>query len=405
MSFRVLKRGNVTIPRGFKASGVACGIKKDGKLDLAIIYSQKDATCAAVFTTNRIQAAPVLVCKEKLKESKLFRAVVVNSGNANACTGDKGIQDAKRMTEIVGRELGLDPREVLVASTGVIGVSLPMDNIERGISEAVNCLSERPNRRAARAISTTDKRLKDIALSVDTPQGEFRIGGIAKGSGMISPNLATMLSFITTDARVPSKLLRRCLVKSVNQSFNNITVDGDMSTNDTVMVFANGASSVTFGADNISPFQEALDFVTLTLAHKIVEDGEGATKFIEISIRGADKKKKARRVALAIANSNLFKTAMFGMDANWGRILAAIGASGVNISVDNIDVTFRSNRGSIVVAKSSRGVPFSEEKALEVLRERRINVDVNLNAGNRECTVWTTDLTYKYVRINAAYRS
>jgi glutamate N-acetyltransferase/amino-acid N-acetyltransferase len=394
--------GGVTLPRGFQASGVHCGIKKS-RPDLALIVSEKQAQAAGVFTSNLVKAAPVLVTMEHL-ESGFAGAIVVNSGNANACTGETGLRDARTMAAETAAALGISPQEVLVASTGVIGKALPIDDVRKGIRIAASRLSPRGSGDAAQAILTTDRTTKEIALIGRICGRDVSIGGICKGSGMIHPNMATMLGFITTDVAITPVMLKKALVQSVDESFNMITVDGDTSTNDMVLAMANGLAGNTVideeGLD-FCEFCRGLRAVTAFLAKMIVKDGEGATKFVEVRVVGADTVEAARRIAKTVASSNLVKTAIFGADPNWGRILAAAGRAGVDFHPDLTDVYI----GDVLVACSGKANGFDEAGARSVLAERNIEITIDLNIGNRTASAWTCDLTYDYVKINASYTS
>lgn len=392
----------VTVPRGFRAAGVGVGIKARG-LDLALIVSDTPATAAAVFTTNRAQAAPVLVSRDHLERSGgLARAVIVNSGCANACTGDDGLVAARDMVEATAVELGCPTEQVLVASTGVIGVTLPIAKILAGLPSAVEALGTNQGAAAARAIMTTDPFPKEATTSVTIGGREARVGGAAKGSGMIEPMMATMLGFLTTDASVPQPLLDRALRDAVDDTFNAITVDGECSTNDCVMLLANGASGalVSSGA-SYEIFVGAVRDVCRELAMGIVRGGEGATKLVTVVVTGAASKVDARRAAKAIANSLLVKTALHGGDPNWGRLIAVAGRAGVGFELSRARVTI----GPTVLFEN--GCPFDEAapEAAEYLKRADVEVGVNLGVGDAASTVWTCDLSAEYVRINAEYRT
>lgn len=395
--------GGITAPQGFKAAGVASGIKESGKKDLALIFSELPTTAAAVFTTNRIPSASILVSKNHLAEGRIH-AVVINSGNANACTGELGLEHAIQMAKATANWLEILPQNVLVASTGIIGVTLPMEKIKGGIAAAIKVLARGGSQDAAQAIMTTDTFFKEMAIQFEVGGQIVKIGGIAKGSGMIAPNMATMLAFLTTDAHISDGCLTDCLRESVNRTFNMITVDGQQSTNDMVAILANGMAGnkeIIFGKKSTFIFQEALNFVCQELAKMIIKDGEGATKFIEITIKGAESVDDAKRIAQAIANSNLVKTAFFGEDANWGRIMAAIGSSGAEFEPSKINLFF----GSEMIVANGEGLSYEEARVNQVLKSAEIKVTVDLNTGEAGATVWTTDLSYEYVRINAAYRT
>jgi glutamate N-acetyltransferase / amino-acid N-acetyltransferase len=395
--------GSITFAKGYLASGVNCGLKKSGKSDLAVIYSEAPATAAGVFTNNQIKAAPVLISAKRAQVGSA-RAVVVNAGNANACTGKQGLMDAQKMTELTGHHLGLPDKEVLVASTGVIGRYLDMEKVSAGIEKSCRSLSVDGGEEAARAIMTTDTFAKEYSTTLQLGGKQIRIGGMAKGSGMIHPNMATMLGFITTDAAVSREVLRKSLTQAVDKSFHCISVDGDTSTNDMVLILSNGRSGnrpVKSSSGDGAKFTAALTQVCQELARRVVLDGEGATKFIQITVKGGSSFEEARTAAMAIAKSSLFKTAMFGMDANWGRILCALGNSSVKINPAKVDVYFSNLR----VAKDGSAVEFSEAKALGLLKRKEVEVEVNLNNGKAQATIFTSDLSYDYVKINASYRT
>ena len=394
--------GSVTAPRGFMAAGVSCGIKKQG-LDLALIASDRPAAAAAVFTTNLAQAAPIVVSRARLAASRgRATAFVVNSGCANACTGPDGMAHAEAMVAETAARLGCDPDGVLVASTGVIGVTLDLAKVTKGIADAAATRSADGGAQAARAIMTTDPFPKEAAVEVTTAAGTFRVGGIAKGSGMIEPMMATMLAFVTTDAAVDPELLARALGSVCNQTFNAITVDGECSTNDCVFVMANGASGVTLGEDDTALLAEALRRVCEPLAIGIVRGGEGATKLITVTVTGGSSDADARRAARAIANSPLVKTAVHGGDPNWGRLVAVMGRSGADFRLDGAAVRIGP------VALFSGGRPHDERapEAAEYLKGRDIDIEVDLGTGGAgRSRMWTCDLTADYVRINAEYRT
>jgi glutamate N-acetyltransferase/amino-acid N-acetyltransferase len=394
--------GTVTTPRGFRAAGVAAGIKANNGLDLALIVSETPAQAAAVFTTNLAVAAPVVVSRDHLARSGgIARAIIVNSGCANACTGGEGLQTARAMAADTAREIGCPVEQVLVASTGVIGVALSIDKIRRGLPDAMRSLGPDQGSMAARAIMTTDPFPKEAAIGATIGGRDAAIGGIAKGSGMIEPMLATMLGFITTDAAVPHVLLDRALRAAVDDTFNAITVDGECSTNDCVMILANGASGATVDESTYGEFLAGLMVVCRELALGIVRGGEGATKLIAVTVTGAASTSDARRAAKAIANSLLVKTAIHGGDPNWGRLIAVAGRAGVAFELDRAAVTI----GSIVLFKDGRPYDEAAPQAAEYLQAKELNVGVNLGAGTAQSTVWTCDLSAEYVRINADYRT
>lgn len=395
----------VTFPRDFLAAGVEAGIKpgSKGKKDVALIFSPVPCRAAAVYTTNRFRAAPLVVTAEHLADG-LLRAVVINSGNANACTGEAGIVAARRMAAVAARELKVESKEVAVASTGVIGVPLPMERVERGIIEAARSLSAEGGGDAALAIMTTDTYPKETALSLEIGRREVRLGAMAKGAGMICPNMATMLCFLTTDAAISGELLQEALRECVADTFNMISVDGDTSTNDMVLIMASGLAGnpeIKEKNEDYRLFREALYQVCLAMAKAIVRDGEGATRLMEVRVRGARERESARKAVRAIINSNLVKTALFGADANWGRIVCALGYSGAEFNPARVDVYL----GDIPVARGGQGLPFSEEEARTVLTGDEVKITVDLNEGKEEAVGWGCDLTYDYVRINADYRT
>ncbi|MEK9139403.1 MAG: bifunctional glutamate N-acetyltransferase/amino-acid acetyltransferase ArgJ [Bacteroidota bacterium] len=396
--------GGVTAPKGFTAAGVHSGIKK-AKKDLALVYSSAPAKAFGVFTTSKVQAAPVLVCKQQLKRSSSFRAIVVNSGNANACTGERGWNDAWTMVEGVAREIGAKPAEVFVSSTGVIGQYLPMSKIESAIPMLISNLSAEGHVAAAEAIMTTDTFSKELAVGVRIDGVDVTIGGMAKGSGMIAPYMATMLAFITTDVNISDDLLRYSVKRAADRSFNRITVDGDTSTNDMLLMLANGMAGNKEIQDPsdaaYQTFYDALEHLLVRLSKLIVLDGEGATKFVEIEVVGAATEDVAVRAARSIANSSLVKTAMNGEDANWGRILAAVGYSGIEFEPSAVEIFF----GDVPILQRNYAIDFSEEAAKQVLSQKEIKITVNLNQGKHTAAFWTCDLSKEYVAINANYRT
>lgn len=394
--------GGITAPRGFRACGIHCGVKR-ARPDLALIVSDVRAASAGVFTTNLVKAAPVLVSMEHLR-SGWSRAIVVVSGNANACTGPRGLDDSRAMAAVTAAELGLSPEEVVVACTGVIGVPMPIEKVCDGIRSAASVLGAAGSREAAEAILTTDRSVKEVALSTEIGGNIVRFAGIAKGSGMIHPNMATMLAFMTTDAAIAPPMLRRALARSVDRSFHTITVDGDTSTNDMAVVLASGLAGnplITGEGEGFDAFSEALDEVSRRLAAMIVRDGEGATKFVRVEVFGADTEEDARRIARTIASSSLVKTAVFGADPNWGRILAAAGRAGVHLDPERVDVYV----GDVLVARRGAAVSFDRGRAKRELTSDEVVLGVHLNAGNASATALTCDLTYEYVKINASYTS
>ena len=395
-------KGGITAPAGFKTAGVHCGIKAAAALDLAILAADGPASAAALFTTNLAQAAPVIVSRRHIGHTQgSARAVVVNSGCANACTGEVGLAHARMMAVETAAAVGCTPEEVLVASTGVIGVTLNIDRVVAGIRTAARALSPANGSEAARAIMTTDPFPKEHAVTVDTPQGSFRIGGMAKGSGMIEPNMATMLGFLTTDAQVAPAMLRQALQSSARDTFNAITVDGECSTNDCLFAMASGASGVAIDGASYPALLEGFLAVSRELALGIVRGGEGATKLIAITVTNARTIDAARQVARTIANSPLVKTAVHGADPNWGRIVAAAGRSGVSFDIDQATV----HVGGILLFEN--GLPHDDAAPLAAdhLKGKTVQIDVSLGSGAESATIWTCDLTAEYVRINGEYRT
>lgn len=395
--------GGITAAGGFLASGVAAGVKYIDKKDIALVYSQSEAAVAGVYTTNRVKAAPVKLSMERSAGGKA-RALVVNSGNANACSGAGGMRDALAMTGRVAAGLNIPEETVLVASTGVIGQPMPMERVLPGIDAAVAALSREGGKDAAEAIMTTDTVSKQAAVSFELAGKTVTVGGMAKGSGMIHPNMATMLGFITTDAAVEPGCLHGCLRYAVDRSFNMISVDGDTSTNDTLLVMANGEAGnypIAEGSEYFIIFREALTTVCIELAKAVARDGEGATKLIEVEVINAPAAEDARKAARAVAASNLFKAAVFGRDANWGRIICAAGYSGAEFDPDKVDIFI----GDEQVAKDGGALDFSEERATEILSRDTVRVLIDMKAGEHRATAWGCDLTYEYVKINGDYRS
>ncbi len=399
--------GGVCAAKGFKASGIHCGIRKNkAKKDLALIVSDNVASAAAVYTQNLVKGAPLQVTMHHLKDGKA-KAIICNSGNANTCNAD-GEQVAQATCCALGEAIGIDANDVVVASTGVIGVPMSIEPIANGLEELSEKLSYSGSSDAAQAIMTTDTVQKEIAVSFDIDGTECRVGGIAKGSGMIHPNMATMLVFVTTDVAISSELLQKALSEDIKDSFNMVSVDGDTSTNDMVCILANGAAGnaeITEDCESFEKFKDALAEVTRHLCREIAKDGEGATKLIECYVTGAATKDIARVAAKSVICSSLVKSAMFGADANWGRVLCALGYAGVDIDVTKIDVSFVSQAGEIEVCKDGAGVDFSEEKAKEILLKDEIIINVALNSGEEFAKAWGCDLTYDYVRINGDYRT
>jgi len=402
--------GGVCAPKGFKAGGVWCGIKASSqKRDLALIYSEQKCTAAAMFTTNRVKAASILVSQEHIATGKL-NAVIANSGNANACTGEAGLVAARRMAELAAEKFNLDPQDVAVASTGVIGVPLPIAAIENGMGALVASLRDDAEGHAAalEAIMTTDTRPKDFAVEIEIGGVPVRIGGMTKGAGMIHPNMATMLCFITTDAVISPICLEASLRRATDRSFNRLTVDGDTSTNDTVIIMANGASGaplIDIGDADYETFAQALEASCVKLARAMARDGEGATKLVTVTVNGAVDEETAAVLAKSVAASSLVKAACFGADANWGRILCALGYAGAKFDPAQTGVRFKSVAGEITVCANGGAIPFSEEKAKAVLSAEEIEIVVDVGAGSGSASAWGCDLTYDYVKINGDYRS
>ncbi len=401
--YRKMERSAITAVRGIKAAAVHCGLKKR-KLDLALIYSSSECAAAGVFTRNRVQAAPVKLCRSGIAGP--IRTLVVNSGNANACTGEAGMQNARKTAELAAAPLGLSPAEVLVCSTGVIGLQLPMEKIERGIARAAAVLASgfKSAEAASRAILTTDTVPKVAAYRGSAGGRTFHLAGMAKGSGMICPDMATMLAFFFTDLAVPRPLLQRLLQQAVDRSFNLITIDGDTSTNDTVLLMANGAAGaaeIAPGSPQCSAFAALLEEACRDLAYRIVADGEGVTKVITLTLQGAPDLPSARALARTVLNSPLVKTAFYGEDANWGRILAALGYAGVEFDPAGVDIYL----GSLQVASRGGALPFRESEAKSILQQKEIPILINLKGGGASLTAWGTDLSHNYVSINSSYRT
>ncbi|MBE6828397.1 MAG: bifunctional glutamate N-acetyltransferase/amino-acid acetyltransferase ArgJ [Ruminococcaceae bacterium] len=399
--------GGICAAEGFKASGIHCGIRKNrDKNDLSLIYSEVPCNAAAVYTLNLVKGAPLTVTKKHLSNG-IAQAVICNSGNANTCNAD-GIEIAETMSTLCAEELGISADDMVVASTGVIGQPLDITPIKNGIPKLVNSLSHDGCDSAAEGIMTTDTVKKEIAVEFTVDGKICHIGGIAKGSGMIHPNMATMLVFITSDVNINSEMLSSALSGDIQNTFNMISVDGDTSTNDMVTVLANGKAGnkeITADGENFKTFMKALNTVTVALCRKIAGDGEGATKLLECRVNGAKDLKTAKTVAKSVICSSLLKAAMFGADANWGRVLCAIGYSGADVDVGRIDVSFKSKAGEIPVCKNGSGIAFSEEKAKEILTEEEIEILVSLNSGEYSSVAWGCDLTYDYVKINGDYRT
>ncbi len=398
--------GGVCAAKGFTAAGVHCGIRKGkSKKDLSLIYSEKKAAAAAVYTTNLVKGAPLSVTKKHIADG-YAQAVICNSGNANTCNAD-GVEIAEKTCALLAEELGISPSDIVVASTGVIGQPLDIAPIASGIPALCAALGK-GSEDAAQGIMTTDTRLKQIAVEFELGGAVCRLGGIAKGSGMIHPNMATMLVFLTTDCAISPEMLQAALSGDVSETFNMVSVDGDTSTNDMVTILANGEAGnaqIAAPGDDFDVFMKALNTVTVYLCRCIAGDGEGATKLIECKVEGAADKSTARTVAKSVVCSSLVKAAMFGSDANWGRVLCAIGYSGAAVDVGKIGVAFRSPAGTVCVCKDGAGVAFSEDEAKRILLESELEILVSLNSGGESSAAWGCDLSYDYVRINGDYRT
>lgn len=393
----------VTFAKGFTAAGVKAGIKKSGNLDVAVIYTKTQAVVAGTFTQNKIAAAPVYVSKEVVATGTAH-AIVANAGCANACTGQQGLDDAHKMAQIAADELGVNANDVIVGSTGVIGVNLPMDKLEAGIKDAVANLSTDGSDNAGRAIITTDTHSKSVTCEFELSGKTVRMGAIAKGSGMIRPNMATMLCYITTDIAIDQALLQKAVSGCVEKSFNMISVDGDMSTNDMVIVLANGEANnakITEENADYQIFFDKLMMLCTELAKQIAADGEGASKFLTINVKGAKSFADAKTVGMAIANSPLVKTAFFGEDPNWGRVICAVGYSGADMVPEKTVVKF----GGITIFANGTGATYDEKALAHVMKEKDIVIDIELNTGQEDATVWSCDLSYEYVKINGEYHT
>ena len=399
--------GGVCAAKGFYANGIHCGIRKNKtKKDLSLIYSEKPASAAAVYTTNLVKGAPLIVTKKNISDGKA-QAIICNSGNANTCNAN-GIEIAEKMCGLLADSMKIKASDVIVASTGVIGQPLCIDPIADGISSLAGGISKDGSAAAAEGIMTTDTVKKEIAVEFEIDGKLCTIGGIAKGSGMIHPNMATMLVFITTDCAISSEMLSKALSSDIQNTFNMVSVDGDTSTNDMVTVLANGMAGnkeITSDGGDFDAFMKALNSVTVYLCRMIAADGEGATKLLECKVSGANDLTTAKTVAKSVICSSLLKAAMFGADANWGRVLCAIGYSGANVDVTRVDVSFRSQKGEIAVCKNGAGIDFSEELAKEILLEKEIEILVCVGSGEYSSVAWGCDLTYDYVKINGDYRT
>lgn len=393
----------VTFAKGFTAAGVKAGIKKSGNLDVAVIYTKTQAVVAGTFTQNKVAAAPVYVSKEVVATGTAH-AIVANAGCANACTGQQGLDDAHKMAQIAADELGVNANDVIVGSTGVIGINLPMDKLEAGIKDAVANLSADGSDNAGRAIITTDTHSKSVTCEFELSGKTVRMGAIAKGSGMIRPNMATMLCYITTDIAIDQALLQKAVSGCVEKSFNMISVDGDMSTNDMVIVLANGEANnakITEENADYQIFFDKLMMLCTELAKQIAADGEGASKFLTINVKGAKSFADAKTVGMAIANSPLVKTAFFGEDPNWGRVICAVGYSGADMVPEKTVVKF----GGITIFANGTGATYDEKALTHVMKQKDIVIDIELNMGQEDATVWSCDLSYEYVKINGEYHT
>ena len=409
MSIKTIE-GGVTAAKGFQAAAAAAGIKYQGRTDMALIYSEKPCKAAGTFTTNVVKAAPVKWDRAVVESKKKPQAVIVNSGIANACTGEEGMNYCRETAEEAAKVLGVDKDSVLVGSTGVIGMQLPMDRVRAGISMLAEAKKEdlASGTAAAQAIMTTDTKKKEAAVTFEIGDKTVTIGGMAKGSGMIHPNMCTMLSFITTDAKISKKALQKALSEDVEDTYNMISVDGDTSTNDTVLLLANGKAGnekIRCGTPEYVAFKEALHYVNETLAKMMAGDGEGATALFEAKIIGAKTKEQAKTLAKSIVCSNLTKAAIAGHDANWGRILCAMGYSGAEFDPEKVDLYFESAAGKLKIIENGTAADYSEEKATEILSQPEVTAIADIKEGNEEAAAWGCDLTHGYIEINADYRS
>ncbi len=403
--FSIIKNGSITSVPGLYAAACHCGVKSSGKPDICVIYTPHDTTCSGIFTINKFMAAPVVLTKKKLKKTRNIKAIVVNSGIANALTGKQGYENAVKTVEIASNYLKVGKDNIIVASTGLTGKQLPVENIKKGIKECVSKLSSKGGHNAAEAILTTDLKTKETAVRIKIKGGkDIIIAGMAKGSGMIEPHMATLLSFIAANVNISSKLLDNILLEEACSSFNSITIDGCQSTNDTLVIISNYESGIKISSKKdkyYSEFVKALSFVMKDLAKKLVMDGEGATKLIEISVLNAKSKKDAKELAYVVANSNLFKTAMFGKDLNWGRINTALGSADCDFNPEKVDI-YLSNT---LIVKSGIKADFNSKYTEKLMKGKEIKFTVDMNCGKEGFKVLTTDLTFDYVRINALYRT
>lgn len=405
-----MEEGGVCAAKGFFAAGVCAGVKYQNRKDMALIYSEAPCVCAGTFTTNVVKAAPVLWDKALVEKSAPIRAVVVNSGIANACTGEEGMTCCKKEAEAAGGALGIPTDSVLIGSTGVIGMQMPLDRLTAGIAKLAK---EKENsasaaQRAAEAIMTTDTVSKQAAVSFKVGGKTVTMGGMCKGSGMIHPNMCTMLAFVTCDAAISEELLKKAVRESVDETYNMISVDGDTSTNDTFLFLANGMagnSKITEENEDYAAFKEALLYINTTLAKKLAGDGEGATALVEVKVKGAKSREDARRLSKSVICSSLTKAAIFGHDANWGRILCALGYSGAEFDPGKVELFFQGKSGCIQIYKEGTATDYSEEEAARILSEKEVTILVDMHMGEESATAWGCDLSYDYVKINADYRS
>lgn len=402
--------GGVTAAKGFEAAATAAGIKYQGRTDMAIIYSEKPCKVAGTFTTNVVKAAPVKWDRQIVESKQKSQAVIVNSGIANACTGEEGMKYCEETAKEAGKVLGIDEKGVLVGSTGVIGMQIPIDKIKAGITELAKGKKAdlASGTEAAKAIMTTDTKKKEVAVTFMAGDTEVTIGGMAKGSGMIHPNMCTMLGFVTTDAKISKKMLQEALSEDVKDTYNMVSVDGDTSTNDTVLLLANGLAEnpeITEKGEDYEIFKAALNYINTTLAKKIAGDGEGATALFEVKIIGAESKEQAVTLSKSVVTSSLTKAAIYGHDANWGRILCAMGYSGAKFDPEKVDLFFESKAGKIQIIENGVAVDYSEEEATKILSEEAVTAIADVKMGDATATAWGCDLTYDYIKINADYRS
>ena len=404
---KVLTGKYITDVSGFMASGISSGVKKSGKKDLGLLYSKKPCVAAATFTSNKAKAAPIYINIEHL-EKDFIQGIIVNSGNANACTGNVGLENARSMVEETAKGLRIPVESVLVSSTGIIGLPLDMEKILPGIKKACKEISTNGGKDMAMSILTTDTFIKTVTVEINLGGKDVRLSGIAKGSGMIHPNMATMLSFIVTNANISKEHLNKLFKESVEDSYNMVSVDGDTSTNDMAVILANGTAENLPIEDNkeySNDFKKALNYVNKELAKMIAKDGEGATRLIEVSVINAKSKKDAKEIARSVVSSNLVKTAIFGSDANWGRIMCAIGYAKANCEISKVDLLFKNSVGELKVVENGQPIYFDESYGKKILEDPFVNITINLKEGNYEATAWGCDLTYDYVRINGEYRS